>query len=92
MTNLEAINWRDVTSSNMAAIAVDGDHLYVKFSNGAIYRYDPAAVEPESLRPTAQGLYDALAAADDDLEGSVGSVFHAVIRGKVPGEKVEQDA
>lgn len=83
----ETINWRPVESSNIDAIALHKDELYVRFTNGATYRYQTA----EDAEQTTQELYEKLVQADEQPDLSVGSVFHAMIRGKVPGEKVEAE-
>jgi hypothetical protein len=85
--NPTEINWRSVDSSNIDAIALHDDHLCVRFTSGAVYRYQ--AAEGGELDTTA--LYEKLAQADENPDLSVGSVFHAIVRGKVPGEKVEPD-
>ena len=80
---LEGIKWRSVESSNIDAIALqdEDDHLYVRFTNGSVYRYHDDYL-------TGRQLYQALVEADDNPDLSVGSVFHKVVRANVPGVKV----
>jgi hypothetical protein len=40
--NPTEINWRSVDSSNIDAIALHDDHLCVRFTSGAVYRYQAA--------------------------------------------------
>lgn len=66
-----------VQSSNVAGIAHDGDALFVKFNNGAVWRYSgvPAAHFEEMKSPACE---------------SVGRFFNAHIksRSEYPGTKV----
>lgn len=70
MTDLP--DFTPVTSSNIAGTAHDGQHLYVKFHNGSIWRYDAPASEHQALTAAA----------------SVGKHFHANVRSKYQGEKI----
>jgi len=43
------MEWTSVTSSNLDAVAVDGNDLLVRFSHGGIYRYTGAASHFDAL-------------------------------------------
>jgi hypothetical protein len=62
-----------VSSSNIAAVAHDGENLFVRFHNGAVWKY--AGVTPEA--------YATFRSAP-----SIGSHFHMFIKKHHPGEKV----
>ena len=63
-----------VKSSNIAGVAHDGDALWVRFTNGSLYKY-----------PTAgRDLHDGLMAA-----GSPGSFFQDRVRHFHSGERIE---
>lgn len=74
---INALGWKPVTSSNVAAIAQEGEYLYARFKSGGVYRYN---------LPAAEG-FDLLLEADADPAGSVGKTFHrhVVTRSKSPG-------
>lgn len=65
-----------VTSSNINAIAHEGDTLYIRFNSGITYRYDGV--------PHAS--FSALSAAE-----SVGQHFHRFIRGRFKYTPCEVD-
>lgn len=39
MTDTKEIQWHDVTSSNISALSHEGNTLFVKFKNNAVYSY-----------------------------------------------------
>lgn len=67
------LNWSDVESSNLAAVAYQANELFVRFKNGNVFRYDrvPAAI------------YDGLLGAE-----SKGQYFNAEIKGKYASNQV----
>lgn len=61
--------FQSVTSSNIKAVAHDGEDLYIQFNYGGTYRYDSV---PRSV-------FDALLVAE-----SVGKFFHTDIKPNYP--------
>ena len=60
------MKWNLVSSSNVAAIAAEGNDLFVRFHNGGEYVYHGAANELERLLGA----------------GSVGSALNVYVKGK----------
>lgn len=69
--------FKDVSSSNIAAIAHHGDTLHVRFHNGSVWKYSDVD----------QKLYN-----DMLLAGSVGKYFNEHIKRFKSGEKVDLPA
>lgn len=83
--DLDTLDWKKIKSSNVAAIALSGGELYVRFNSGKVYRYD------DDANPEVDSLHSALFEAAQSGE-SVGKLFYALIRRpEVPAEKVDED-
>lgn len=75
-------------SSNITSISLyqyDEYPLVVGFKDGSNYAYDVRTVvynlpDGTSETKTAQEIFELLAKEDDDVSGSVGHLFHALIR------------
>lgn len=65
-----------VTSSNIASVGHDGEHLYVSFKSGGTHRFDDVPSD----------TFDAMCGAE-----SVGKFFHARIKGKHTSSKLEDE-
>jgi KTSC domain len=87
----DELDWRDVRSSNIAAVAFAesgvneygqevGD-LFVRFHSGRAYRYVGVLAEHR----------DRLLAADEERELSVGRVFHRTIRSTYAAERIDEE-
>jgi hypothetical protein len=76
--DLAALPWRAVDSSNLSAIALHDEALFVRFDNGGSYRYE-LNVEGQFPNAAAQ-LYERLVEADDTEGKSVGSTFHQLVK------------
>lgn len=59
------LNWTNVESSNIEALAHDGENLFVRFRSGKVYQYSEVEIE----------CFSRLTAAD-----SVGREFHTLIK------------
>ena len=81
---VEAWDWQDVRSSNVAAIAFvesdDEDHgrLAVRFRDGARYVYDAVP----------RTHFEALRSADVDPQASVGGLLHRTIVREYPARRL----
>lgn len=83
--DLKSFDWYEIKSSNVAAIALSGGELYVRFNSGKVYRYD------DDANPEVESLHKALFEAAQVGE-SVGKLFYALVRRPdIPAEKIEQD-
>lgn len=74
--NNEDLNWSDVESSNLAAVAYANEELFVRFKNKNVFRYDRVPQE----------VYDGLINAD-----SKGSYFAQNIKGKYASNQVASE-
>jgi hypothetical protein len=63
---IDGLDWHEMSSSNVEAVARAGGSTYVKFKGGGIYRYEDS---PK--------FYSALVEANDDPEQSVGKTLNA---------------
>lgn len=84
--DIDTLDWMELESSNLDAIALSDGELFVRFKNGNLYCYaDDASEEVESLH---------LAFVECASEGeSVGSLFHELIRRpELPAVKIEPDS
>lgn len=70
------MKWVAVESSNISAVAYEGDTLFVRFARGDVYKYFGVP----------QDVYDALCIAP-----SVGGFLASKIKGKYTYEKVPRD-
>lgn len=70
-------DFKPVQSSNIAAVAHHDGHLFVRFNSGQTWKY-PEVPEHLFAGMTAKGV-------------SVGSFFHAHIKSKFAGQKVEAE-
>lgn len=57
MFDLNQTAWKPVTSSNIAALAHEGSHMFVKFLNGTVYSYEnvPQEIFEEILESDSIG-------------------------------------
>ena len=71
--DLDTLDWMNVESSSLDAIALSDGKLYVRFNSGAVYSYEDGASEE------VESLHLALVEAADE-GSSVGSLFHQLVR------------
>jgi len=71
---LEGLSWVTVDSSNLDAVAMGEDTMYIRFNGGRVYAYT-------NISPT---IYADLIGAD-----SVGRYFNANIKGHYEYEEIE---
>lgn len=50
------MNWNKVESSNIEALAYEGDQLFVKFHNGRVYSYESVTIDTFSFLLKAESV------------------------------------
>lgn len=67
---------KEIVSSNIQTLGYRRGSLYIKFNSGHVYRYDQVSYK------VFRGLSEA---------ESVGKMFHADVRGRYRGQKLDND-
>jgi hypothetical protein len=84
------LDWQEVTSSNVQALALHEGGLFIRFKSGPVYRYEVVDGErPPSEAQSTQELYEEMLEANSAPDGSVGKTFHKSVKGRAHEARVK---